>query len=88
METIPRKGVSDSVPHLINRKDRFPSFHREGLHYSIDCHLPNNKVIFSTLSLLLENLKQTSGGKYNTIGNSLNSALTYGDAVSAEEGFE
>lgn len=40
------EGCADCVHQLVNRKDRFLSFHREGLHQSIDHHLPNNKLIF------------------------------------------
>lgn len=48
------------------------------------------KGYFLPSPLLLGSQKQASGGKCNTIGNSLNSALTCTDVVlqSAEEGFE
>lgn len=53
IKTTPRKRVAASVPHFINRRDRF---------LSIDHCLPNNKVIFSTHSPLVREPKTDPRG--------------------------
>lgn len=90
MKTIPRKGVHILFPTSSIGGTGFRASTEKDYIIVLIATFQITKRYFLPSPLLLESQKQTSGGKCNTIGNSLNSALTYGDAVlqSAEEGFE
>lgn len=88
MKTIPRKGVQILFPTSSIGGTGFRASTEKDYIIVLIATFQITKQYFLPSPLLSQ--KQTSGGKCNTIGNSLNSALTYGDAVlqSAEEGFE
>lgn len=91
VKTIPTKGVQILFPTSSIGRTGFWAFtEKDYIRVLITTFQMTQNWYFPHSPLLLESQKKTLGGKCDTIGNSLNFAITYGDAVlqSAQEGIE